>query len=257
MSLGSRIREFRQERGLTLSALAERIEVSPSFLSGVERDIKKPSVSLLQKIGSVLNISLSFLMADSDDGITGEKLQFMRKGRDLSLEDLAEISGIPAETIKAFEDGAEQPSLDQIEKLSESLNVTIRYFMERSKHSSSIGERVRRYRENQSLTQAALAAKADVSSGLISQIENDQTMPSMDTLEKIAQALGTTSCNFLLNQEDSRELLASLSPELLALLGEARVQAVLRAVRDLEPDELKYILNYLEFFKRNRNLLSK
>lgn len=257
MSLGTRIREFRRERGLTLTALAEKIEVSPSFLSGVERDIKRPSVTLLQKIGSTLNIPLSFLMADSDDEITGEKLQFMRRGRGLSLEDLAEISGIPANTIKAIEEGTKRPNLDQLEKLSESLNVRIRYFMERRKHSTSIGERVRKYRENQSITQAALASRSNVSPGLISQIENDQTMPSMDTLEKIAEALGTTSYNFLLNQENNQDFLADLSPELMALLGDVRVQVILRAVRDFEPDELKYILNYLEFFKRNRNLLSK
>lgn len=257
MSLGARIREFRRERGLTLTALAEKIDVSPSFLSGVERDIKKPSVTLLQKIGSILNLPLSFLMADSDDGMTAEKLQFMRKGRGLSLEDLAEISGIPAATIQAIEEGTTRPDLDQLEKLSESLNVKIRYFMERRKHSSSLGERVRKCRENQSITQAALAAKSNVSPGLISQIENDQTMPSMDTLEKIAEALGATTYNFLLNQEENKELLADLSPELIALLGDVRVQVILRAVRDLEPDELKYILNYLEFFKRNRNLLSK
>jgi transcriptional regulator with XRE-family HTH domain len=91
---------------------------------------------------------------------------------------------------------------------------------------------------------------------MVSQIENDQSEPSLDTLESIAQALGVSVCYFLLEQEDVENLISSLNSDLLSLLGDPRVQAVLRAIRDLEAGDLKFILNYIQFFKRNKPLLN-
>jgi transcriptional regulator with XRE-family HTH domain len=128
--------------------------------------------------------------------------------------------------------------------------------LEKNADSVSIGERVRREREKLGLTGAALADKANISPAMVSQIENDQSEPSLDTLESIAQALGVSVCYFLLEQEDVENLISSLNSDLLSLLGDPRVQAVLRAIRDLEAGDLKFILNYIQFFKRNKPLLN-
>lgn len=256
MSLGTKIREFRNERGMTLIQLAKKLEVSPSFLSAVERDIKKPSVIMLKKISSHLNISLSYLMTDSKENtVTGEKLRSIRKGRGLSVEDLSELSEIPVEDIRDIEKNAIKPSLGHLEKLSAALNVTIRYFVERNAGVTNLGDKIRALREKMQMSQAELAGLANISPSLVSQIENNVTMPSLETLDRVADCLDVETSYFLIDTNSTAQYLSSLNPEIISLLNDPKVQAILTAVRDLEPGELKFVLNFLEFFKINRKEL--
>ncbi len=257
MSLGAKIRDFRKERGITITQLAKKLDVSPSFLSAVERDIKKPSLIMLRKISSYLNISLAYLMTDSGNNtMTGEKLRAIRKSRGLSTEDLAELSEVPPEDIRNIEKNLIKPSLEHLEKLSTALNVTMRYFVERSPHGINLGDKIRALREKMEMSQAQLASAASISPGLVSQIENNITMPSLETLERIAECLDVETSYLLVDTNSNSQFLANLSPELVSLLNDPKVQAVLTAVRDLEPGELRFLLNFLEFFKLNRKLLS-
>ncbi|AEG13697.1 MULTISPECIES: helix-turn-helix domain-containing protein [Desulfofundulus] len=255
MSLGQKIRDFRKERGITLTELASQLKISPSYLSAVEREIRKPSIPMLKRISEALNVSVSYLVGDTDDTVTGEKLRFMRESRGLSIQDLAEISELPASMLEKFENGQATPDLEDLKKLSEALNVTLRYFLDQTDRPDSLGYRLRKLRQKQGLTVAALAEKAGVSPGLLSQIENGQTTPLLDTLEKIARVLNTSVSYFLMKQEDVEDLLATLNSDILETLGDPNVQAVLRAVRDFDASEIKYILNFIQFFKQNRHLL--
>lgn len=61
MSLGQRIRELRQSRGLTQTQLG-RSEMSKSFISLVERDRTRPSVKTLRLVASRLGTSVDALL---------------------------------------------------------------------------------------------------------------------------------------------------------------------------------------------------
>lgn len=54
----------------------------------------------------------------------------------------------------------------------------------------AIGARVRRIRRAQDITQEQLAARIDVAHSTVVRIEKGQTGPSLDTLFKLADALG-------------------------------------------------------------------
>lgn len=255
MQIGTKIRDFRRERGLTLAQVAERLNVSPSYLSSIERNLKRPTIPLLRRIGEVLNVSVSYLLADTPEGATGDKVRFFREARGLSMADLSEISEIPIEILEGIERGEVTPDLAQLERIAEALNVTVKYFLEPNNRVNELGARLRLAREKQGLSVVALAERAGVSPGLISQIENSQTTPLLDTLERIAQALGTSVSYFFMPHEDVHDLLSSLGPDVVELLGDPQVQAVLRAVRDFSAGELNYVLKFIEFFKQHRGLL--
>lgn len=63
-----------------------------------------------------------------------------------------------------------------------------------------IGERIRKLRKENKLSQAELANKIDVVSHMISQYENDKVMPSTETIIKIAK-LFNVSIDYLLIEE--------------------------------------------------------
>jgi transcriptional regulator with XRE-family HTH domain len=61
-TMGDRLRQARQARGLSLRGLAELLGVSPSLISQVETGRAKPSVNTLYALANELNISLDVLL---------------------------------------------------------------------------------------------------------------------------------------------------------------------------------------------------
>src|ERR1700741_2409271 len=59
--LGARVRELRHERGLTLKALGRSAGLSHPFLSQLERGLARPSVSLVERIATALNVPVGAL----------------------------------------------------------------------------------------------------------------------------------------------------------------------------------------------------
>jgi transcriptional regulator with XRE-family HTH domain len=60
--IGDRLRVARTERGLSLRALADRLGVSPSLISQVERGLARPSVNTLYAMARELDVSLDELL---------------------------------------------------------------------------------------------------------------------------------------------------------------------------------------------------
>jgi transcriptional regulator with XRE-family HTH domain len=59
--LGARVRELRQDRGLTLKALGRRAGLSHPFLSQLERGLARPSVGSVERIAQALQVPVGSL----------------------------------------------------------------------------------------------------------------------------------------------------------------------------------------------------
>ena len=59
--LGYRIRYLREEKGLSIEALALEADINRNYLGDLERGTRNPTVVVLNKIVTALNISLSEL----------------------------------------------------------------------------------------------------------------------------------------------------------------------------------------------------
>ena len=64
-----------------------------------------------------------------------------------------------------------------------------------------LGNFIRKYRLEQHLTIADVSARAGISKGMLSKIENGQTSASLSTLAKLAQALGLTLSSMFRNYD--------------------------------------------------------
>lgn len=66
--IGERIKSYRMQRKLSLSELAERAGVAKSYISSIERNLQaNPSIQFLEKISSVLGVSVNTLLNDEDN----------------------------------------------------------------------------------------------------------------------------------------------------------------------------------------------
>ncbi len=66
VQIGQRIKARRNELGLSLRAVAERVELTASFLSKVERNEASPSLDSLQLISQALGVPLFYFLLDTD-----------------------------------------------------------------------------------------------------------------------------------------------------------------------------------------------
>jgi transcriptional regulator with XRE-family HTH domain len=65
--VGSRLRNLRHERGLSLRALAELCELSPNTISLIERGATSPSVSTLQRLATALGTPITSFFAEEPE----------------------------------------------------------------------------------------------------------------------------------------------------------------------------------------------
>ena len=62
--LGNRIRVAREKEGITQEELAERINISPSHISVIERGVKTVRIDTVVRIANELDVSADYLLQD-------------------------------------------------------------------------------------------------------------------------------------------------------------------------------------------------
>ena len=95
--VGERIQQYRKEKGLSLSELADAAGVSKSYLSSIERGVKSnPSIQFLEKISIVLSIPMDSLLYDipEDEGQIEQEW--------VELIQLAKGAGVTTEQFREF-----------------------------------------------------------------------------------------------------------------------------------------------------------
>jgi len=65
--LGEKIRRKRCEKNLSLKDLAEKIGLTASFLSQVERELAEPSITSLRKIAEALDVPIFYFLLDNEN----------------------------------------------------------------------------------------------------------------------------------------------------------------------------------------------
>ena len=90
VDLGSRIRKHRKQLGWTQEVLAERVNVSTSFIGHVERGTRKASLETLVSLANALNVSLDYLLAGSlqNNTVIGPMPQTLSSHQRVALQEI-------------------------------------------------------------------------------------------------------------------------------------------------------------------------
>jgi len=84
--LGTRIREIREELGITQERLAFKAKISPSFLSHIERGTKKASLETVKRLAAAIGVPIQNLFYPPKEPVTYLKTKedfFARKIEEL------------------------------------------------------------------------------------------------------------------------------------------------------------------------------
>lgn len=126
----------------------------------------------------------------------GEKLKELREERNLSQKELGDkMGGITQQTIAQYEKKETVPKFETVSKIADALEINPNTFYSDfsqsvANGSGGIGEKIKVARLQKGVSQAALAKCLGVSTSMICQYEIGKRKPKVETLSKIAGALG-------------------------------------------------------------------
>ncbi len=80
MNLGEKIKQMRNQKGLTQQELADRCELTKGYISQLENDLNSPSIATLTDILAALGSNLAeFFQAETEEKIVYSKNEFIEK----------------------------------------------------------------------------------------------------------------------------------------------------------------------------------
>ncbi|MGV9797817.1 acetate metabolism transcriptional regulator RamB [Mycobacterium sp. NPDC003449] len=94
--VGSRVRQLRSERGFSQAALAQMLDISPSYLNQIEHDVRPLTVAVLLRITEVFGVDATFFASQDDTRLVAE-MREVTMDRDLGVEvELSEVADMVA-----------------------------------------------------------------------------------------------------------------------------------------------------------------
>ena len=83
MNLGKKIKQMRNQLGLTQAELADRCELTKGYISQLENDLNSPSIATLTDILSALGSNLAeFFKEEAEEKVVFTKEEFIEKDTD-------------------------------------------------------------------------------------------------------------------------------------------------------------------------------
>ncbi|MCX4077536.1 helix-turn-helix transcriptional regulator [Bacillus subtilis] len=88
---GVKLKKLRKSKKLTLRDLADKLGVTHSYLSKIERGVTNPSLKMINSLAEFFDVDQSYFFTDEKnlDNFTDEELELTFE-RDLSIENLRE-----------------------------------------------------------------------------------------------------------------------------------------------------------------------
>ncbi|WP_258729687.1 helix-turn-helix domain-containing protein [Bacillus atrophaeus] len=124
MTVGQRIKAIRKEKKLTQVQLADKANLSRSYLADIERDRYNPSLSTLESVAGALGIHVSAIV-DEENLVKEEPIQYKTKEEKDIAKRMEEIKK-DLENSDGLSFSGEPMSPEAIESLMEAMEHVVR-----------------------------------------------------------------------------------------------------------------------------------
>lgn len=204
MLIPNNLNTILKEKQIPFEQLAADVDVPYELLKEIHLGQKEFTPEILKTVADYLGIKELDLLPNRKKSVyqnIGIQLRQIREEKKLTLIELGKKSGVSYTHISEIERGKTCASLKTLEKLAKVLEIPTSFFFQ-LEENLTLGEKIRRLREKQNLTQIQLAEKIGVSLSLIGQIETGRVKPALNTLHNIAGVFGVGITYFLLSESE-------------------------------------------------------
>jgi transcriptional regulator with XRE-family HTH domain len=243
------LKRIRVKNKLTLEDLSQSCNLPLTYLKEVEEGRRELTSKALDYLVKNLDLDEDLEALHFSTSGMGDKIRALRDKKGLTLEELGSQLSLSVTYLSELELGERTPSIQTLQKISRFFNVPVSLFLHTEGKLLTTGKKIKLTREAKGITQKQLAGTADVSPGLIAQLETGKVQPSLKTIERIAKALSVSTCYLILEQEDTEALIAGIGPELRELLFEPKVQMLIGHICTLDKDQVRLTLNFIQMLK--------
>ncbi|MDW7649906.1 MAG: helix-turn-helix domain-containing protein [Bacillota bacterium] len=247
--LENQLKKIRTKKKLTLEEVSQSCCLPLTYLKEVEEGKRELTSKALDYLIANLDLDDDIETLHFSTSGMGDKIRALRDEKGLTLEELGKHLDLSVTYVSEIELGERTPSIQTLQKISRFFNVPVSLFLHTEGKLLTTGRKIKMTRETKGMTQKQLAGAADVSPGLIAQLETGKVQPSLKTIERIAKALGVSTCYLILEQEDTQGIIAGISPELRELLFEPKVQMLIGHICTLDKEQLRLVLNFIHMLK--------
>ena len=138
MTFGAKLRELRQNYGLTQTQLAMKLDTSKSNISKYESNAIEPNLKTLLLISDYFNVSIDSLLNEdylnntiksNNSNLLGQNIRELRIANNYTQEKLATKIGLTPKMISFYENNQRTPPADILIKLSNIFHVSTDYLL--------------------------------------------------------------------------------------------------------------------------------
>jgi transcriptional regulator with XRE-family HTH domain len=247
--LEKHLKTIRTKNKITLNELAHSCNLPLTYLKEVEAGKRELTSKALDHLLNHLDLDEDLESLHLTTSGLGDKVRALREEKKLTLDELGKQLDLSVAYLSEIELSDRTPSIQTLQKISRFYNIPVSLFLHTKGKLVTTGKKIRLTRDCKGLTQKQLASAADVSPGLIAQLEAGKVQPSLKTIERIAKALGCSTCYLILEQEDTDGIIAGVSPELRELLFDTKAQMIIGNICTLDKEQLRLVLNFIQMLK--------
>ena len=248
--LEKHLKKIRVKNKISIEELSRNCNLPLGYLQEVEEGKRELTSKALDYLLSNLDVDEDVESLHLSTSGMGDKLRALRDEKGFTLEELGKKIDLSVTYLSEIELGERTPSIQTLQKICRYFNVPISLFLHTEGKLLTTGKKIRITREAKGMTQKQLAMAAQVSPGLVAQLESGKVQPSLKTIERIAKALSVSACYLILEQEDAEGIVAGISPELRELLFQPRVQMLIGHICTLDKDQIRLVLNFINMLKK-------
>lgn len=122
----NRIKELRQNEGLSQAELAQKVGISEQSVSFYENDRRKPKIETWNRLADFFNVSVPYLQG-LPEPVRKNRLKELRQKKNLTLKKLGKHVGMLDSTLSQYENGKREPGREVWQKLADYYGVSVPY----------------------------------------------------------------------------------------------------------------------------------
>lgn len=121
----NRIKELREEKGLTLEKLGEKVDIAKNTLSRYESGNREPKLETWQQLADYFDVSVPYLQGFDEH--KPNRLKELRDKKKVSQGDLAKVTGLTQQAISNYENNERNPNDKVWQQLADYFEVSVPY----------------------------------------------------------------------------------------------------------------------------------